>query len=401
MKIISRKQYADKIDKWLGKEQIIVLTGQRRVGKSFLLKDFIQRHQDEENSKIIFIDKEKRDFRFIKDDAQLGDYIEDHIAKGKHNYIIIDEVQDINGWERAIRSFRTDGNTDIILTGSNSKMLSSELSTLLSGRYQEIRVQGLDYSEFLVFHNLKDDEESLWKYLNYGGMPGLKQIGLEDDEQVWEYLKSVNNTVILKDIIERYSIRNISFLNTLLVYLADTMGKVNSATNISHFMKSQGLSISTNIILDYINYFQQTYLINEVRRYGIHGKKLFESNKKIYFGDVGLRNAIVGGYREDDIEKIMESVVYQKLVRLGYQVAVGELRVGEIDFVCTKQNQKKYVQVAYLIVGEETTTREFGRLKEIKDNYPKYVISLSPIGHSRDHEGIVHLNLRDFLKNGF
>lgn len=400
MKIISRKYYANKVDSWLGKETVIVLTGQRRVGKSYILKDFILRHEGEADANIIYIDKEKRNFRFIQNGEQLGNYIDEHFIGTKHNYILVDEIQDIEDWEQPVRSFRTEENTDMIITGSNSKMLSSELSTLLSGRYQEIYVQSLSYLEFLEFHGLPDSDESLLTYLNYGGLPGLTLVGLDDEEHVWDYLRSVFNTVMLKDVIERHKIRNIPFMNNLIVFLADTIGKVGSATSISKYMKSLGQEVSANVVLDYTSYFTEAYLINAVKRYDIHGRKLFESNQKTYFGDIGLRNLIAGGSREADIEKVLENVVYQHLVRLGYQVHVGKLRSGEVDFVCSKPRQVKYIQVSYLVSSEETRKREFGRLQDIKNNYPKYVISLTPLLSSRDYEGITHLGLRDFLKNG-
>jgi predicted AAA+ superfamily ATPase len=400
MDIITRRQYAEKVDSWLGKSHIIVVVGQRRVGKSYVLKDFIQRHGSDPVANIIYIDKEKRKLGFLTNGDQLGDYIEEHFDSSRHNYILVDEIQDIEGWEQPIRSFRTEENTDIIITGSNSKMLSSELSTLLGGRYQEIYVQSLSYLEFLEFHGLPDNDDTLQAYLNYGGLPGLRMVGLESEEHVWEYLQGVFNTVMLKDVIERHKIRNIPFLNNLITFLSDTTGKINSATSISKFMKSQNLDVSANVILDYTRYYTEAYLVNEVRRYDIHGKKLFETNQKVYFGDVGLRNLIAGGEREADIEKVIENVVYQHLIRLGYQVFVGELRVGEIDFVCKKPNQTKYVQTAYIIDNEETRDREFGRLADIKDNYPKYVISMTPLVKSRDYDGITHLGLREFLKNG-
>lgn len=401
MEIISRKHYADKVDSWIGKGNIIVLVGQRRVGKSFVLKDFIQRHSGDSDANIIYVDKEKRKFGFIKNHEDLGKYIDDHFIKGKHNYILVDEVQDIDEWERTIISYHTEELTDIIITGSNSKMLSGEISTKLSGRYVEIPVQSLSYNEFLLFHGLADSDDSLRTYLNYGGLPGLRLIGLEDDEQVWDYLRSVFNTVMLKDVIERHSIRNIPFLNNLIVFLADTIGKQTSATSISKFMKSEKIDISTNIILDYTRYFTEAKLIDAVKRYDIHGKKLLDSNRKIYFGDIGLRNLIAGGDREADIEKVIENVVYQHLLHLGYQVFIGDLRAGEIDFVCKKPNEVKYVQAAYLIDSDETRQREFGRLQEIKDNYQKYVISMTPLVVRRDYEGIQHIGLREFFVNGF
>ena len=397
MEIICRERYLKKVESWIGKENVIVLTGQRRVGKSFVLKDFVRQHEEEAN--IIYVDKEKRKFRFLENGDQLGNYIEERMDTEKHNIILVDEIQDIDGWEKPIRSYRTEENTDIIITGSNSKMLSSELSTLLGGRYEEIRVLPLSYGEFMKFHRQEDSDETLRKYLSYGGLPGLRVIGLEDEEMVWEYLRSVFNTVMLKDVIERHKIRNIPFLNNLIAFLADTIGKESSATGISKKMKSEGLDVSSNVVLDYTSYFTEAYLVDAVKRYDIHGKKIFETNQKVYFGDLGLRNLIAGGDREGDIEKVIENVVYQHLIRIGYEVKVGELRVGEIDFVCTKPNDTRYVQVAYLIENDETRQREFGRLRNIRNDYPKYVISMTPMVTRRDYEGITHLGLREFLKS--
>ena len=397
MEIISRERYLKKVESWIGKENVIVLTGQRRVGKSFVLKDFVRQHEGEAN--IIYVDKEKRQFRFLENGDQLGDYIEERMDTEKHNIILVDEIQDIDGWEKPIRSYRTEENTDIIITGSNSKMLSSELSTMLGGRYEEIRVLPLSYGEFMKFHRQEDSDETLRKYLSYGGLPGLRVIGLEDEEMVWEYLRSVFNTVMLKDVIERHKIRNIPFLNNLIAFLADTIGKESSATGISKKMKSEGLDVSSNVVLDYTSYFTEAYLVDAVKRYDIHGKKIFETNQKVYFSDLGLRNLIAGGDREGDIEKVIENVVYQHLIRIGYEVKVGELRVGEIDFVCTKPNDTRYVQVAYLIENDETRQREFGRLRNIRNDYPKYVISMTPMVTRRDYEGITHLGLREFLKS--
>lgn len=398
---ITRQLYADKVDAWIGKGQIIVLTGQRRVGKSCILKDFVERHKAESQTNFIYINKERKKFDAIKNHEQLNAYIDEHWIDDVHNFILIDEVQEIEGWEKSVRSYRLEDDTDIIITGSNSKMLSGELSTLIGGRYQEICIQSLSYLEFIQFHGLNEDDDALWKYINYGGLPGLMQIGLDDEDLVWDYIKSVFHTVMLKDIVERNSIRNVAFLNVLLRYFADTVGKLSSLNNISKFMKSQGQDISVKSISLYLAYFKDAYLLSSVDRYDIHGKKLLESNEKLYFGDIGLRNLIAGGEREGDIEKIIENIVYQQLLRMGYAVNVGQLRAGEVDFVCTQSNKRIYVQVAYLIASPETEEREFGCLANIKDNYPKYVISMNPLVKRSDRGGIIHIGLREFLNNGF
>ncbi|MBE6337040.1 MAG: ATP-binding protein [Lentimicrobiaceae bacterium] len=398
--LIIRRNYLDKIFKYLGKEMIIVLTGQRRVGKSYLLKQFYQEKIKEPNSNIIYIDKEKREFDFIRNYQNLNDYIESKFVKDKHNYILIDEVQDIAEFERSVRSYRTEENADVIITGSNAKMLSGELSTIIGGRFKEIYIQPLSYEEFLTFHSLDDNDDSLTQYINLGGMPGLNKIGLHEDD-VREYQKDIYNTVILKDVIMKNNIRNVNFLENLVLYLADNTGKIISANNVSKYMKSNGENISASVILNYLNYLSDAYIINKVNRYDVHGKRLFDSNEKYYFEDNGIRNAIAGGTREGDVEKVIENVVYQNLVRLGYEVFVGQLQSSEIDFVCTKPNGEKiYVQVSYLIVNEETRKREFGNLMRIQDNYPKYVVSMTPLITNNDYDGIKHIHLRNFLKNG-
>ena len=399
-RLIIRQNYLDKILKYLGKEMIIVLTGQRRVGKSYLLKQFYQEKIKEPNSNIIYIDKEKREFDFIRNYQNLNDYIESKFVKDKHNYILIDEVQDIAEFERCVRSYRTEENADVIITGSNAKMLSGELSTIIGGRFKEIYIQPLSYEEFLTFHSLDDNDDSLTQYINLGGMPGLNKIGLHEDD-VREYQKDIYNTVLLKDVIMKNNIRNVNFLENLVLYLADNTGKIISANNVSKYMKSNGENISASVILNYLNYLSDAYIINKVNRYDVHGKRLFDSNEKYYFEDNGIRNAIAGGTHEGDVEKVIENVVYQNLVRLGYEVFVGQLQSSEIDFVCTKPNGEKiYVQVSYLIVNEETRKREFGNLMRIQDNYPKYVVSMTPLITNNDYEGIKHIHLRNFLKNG-
>lgn len=401
MEVLTRKRYADIVDSWIGKGNIIALTGSRRVGKSYVMKDFIQRHKNEGDINIIYIDKEKKTFKDIQTRDDLDAWIEGHFIKGKHNCILIDEAQEINHFEESVCNWYTEENTDIIITGSNSKMLSGELATLLSGRHVEVRVHPLSYAEFLQFHNLQDSDESMMTYLNYGGLPGLRKVGLESDEQVWAYLSSVFNTIMLKDIIERYDIRNITFLNNLISFYADTTGKLTSANSISKYMKSQNENVSTNLILLYRGFYAEAYLIDVVPRYDIHGKKLFESNEKVYWDDLGLRNLKAEGSMDTYIEKVIENAVYKQLLRLGYKVKVGVLNAGEVDFVCTKPGQTVYVQVSYIISEDATREREFGPLERINDNHPKYVISATPLLTQRNENGITHLSLRKFLKDGF
>lgn len=400
MEILTRKYYADKVDSWIGKGNIIVLVGPRRVGKSYILKDFIQRHSQEKDINVIYVDKEKKVFKNIKTKDDLDNYIERYFQPQMHNYILVDEVQQIENFEECICSWYTEENTDVIITGSNSKMLSGDLSTLLAGRYIEIRVHPLTYTEFLEFHNLQESDDALMKYLNYGGLPGLRNIGVDNDEHVWTYLSSVFNTIVLKDIIERHDIRNVAFLNNLISFYADTTGKLTSANSISKYMKSQGENISSNLILLYRSFYEEAYLLNSVSRYDIHGKRLLESNEKVYWDDLGLRNHKAEGCMDSYIEKVIENAVYKHLCFLGYKVQVGILGAGEVDFVCTRKNETVYVQVTYLMGEQTTRDREFGPLKKIHDNYPKYVISATPLLTSRDEDGIKHISLREFFCKG-
>ena len=400
MEILTRQHYADIVDSWIGKGNIIALVGSRRVGKSYILKDFIQRHSRDENSNIIYVDKEKKNFKSIKNKDDLDTWVEERFVPGKHNYILIDEVQEIESFEDSVCSWYSEDDTDVLITGSNSDLLSGELATRLSGRHVEIRVHPLTYMEFLQFHNLPDSDESLMTYLNYGGLPGLRTVGLDNEEQVWDYLASVFNTIMLKDIIERYDIRNIPFLNNLIAFYADTTGKLTSANSISKYMKSQNKKVSSNLILLYRSFYSEAFLIDVVSRYDIHGKKIFESNEKIYWDDIGLRNLKASGGMDSYIEKVIENAVYKQLSYLGFDIKVGVLNAGEVDFVCTKSEQTIYVQASYIIAEDTTREREFGPLEKIRDNYPKYVISATPYLTQRNENGIIHLSLRKFLTEG-
>ena len=400
MELISRPNYYSKVEKLLGTGILIVLTGQRRVGKSYVMKELVQRKQ-QEDACVIYVDKEKTAFDFIENYKDLVAYIEKCMEPGKHTYILIDEVQEIDEFERGLRNYYDSPDIDIIITGSNSDTLSSDLATLLSGRYIEIFVQGLSYGEFLIFHNLEDNDDALRKYINYGGLPGLRPMGLDDPEVVRQYLQGVYNTILVKDIVSRKKVRNVPFLENLIKYVGDNIGKPLSATNIQNYMTSNKNVVSKNLILKYLKATAEAFLIQNVTRYNLHGKKLLESNDKYYFGDVGLRNYVTGGRRANDIEKIVENLVYQHLIRLGYKVNVGQMYATEIDFVGTKGDDTIYIQASYLITEESTFEREFGNLQKINDNYPKYVISMTPFMDSSKYEGIIHIPLAEFLKKGF
>lgn len=400
MNAILRQSYLEKIERYLSKDTIIILTGQRRIGKSYILRLFRDKVSKDAGANVIFIDKEKHEFDDIKTYQDLNAYIDERRNKKKTNYILVDEIQDIEEFEKSVRSYYEESDIEIVVTGSNSKMLSSDLSTLIGGRYKEIYIQALSYEEFMQFHQLKDSDETLAKYIQFGGLPGLVKMGL-DEQDAREYQLDVYHTVLLKDVIMRNKIRNVPFLENLVHFLADNTGKIISANSIAKYMKSQGESVTSTVIINYTKFLCDAFLIHKVNRYDIHGKKLFESNDKLYFEDNGLRNALAGGSREGDIEKVIENIIYNHLIRLGYEVTVGQLQTSEIDFVCKKpEGQRVYVQASYIIADEATREREFGNLQAIKDNYPKYVISMTPLVGRQDSDGITHLHLRHFLARG-
>ena len=398
MKIISRQIYIDHILRFLNKGMMIALTGQRRVGKSYVLRELAEIiRQNNPDANIIYINKEKKKYDSIKTDSDLSAYIEGKFPEDEDNYLLIDEVQDIGGFENTLRSLNADDECQIIVTGSNAKMLSSELSTYLGGRYIDIHIQSLSYREFLRFHNLEDSAESLGKYLSFGGLPHLYRLGIENEDMVWEYVQNIYNTIVLKDVEQREGLRNVTLFENLMSYVSDNTGQLVSATSLSKYLKAQRVELTPLTAVNYLKAASNAYIIDKVKRYDIHGKRLLETNDKYYFEDLGLRNLLVGSNRAKDIEKVMENAVYLHLKNLGYKVAVGTLPNGEIDFVAEKGGKPIYIQVAYLLNEDSTVKREFGNLIQIPDNYPKYVVSMDPITKPKDYDGITQMPLRTFL----
>ncbi len=398
MKIISRQNYVDHILKYMGKGLIIALTGQRRVGKSYVVRQLVQELlANNPQANIVYINKEKTKFNDIQNAGDLSRYLEGKFIDGRDNYLLIDEVQDIDEFENVLRSLNADEECQIVVTGSNAKMLSSELSTYLGGRYIEIHVQSLSYREFLTFHNLEDSDESLQLYLGFGGLPHLYRLGLDNEDMVWEYIQNIYNTIVLKDVVQREGLRNVTMFENLMSFVSDNTGQLVSATSLSKYLKSQQINLQPLTAINYLKSASNAYIVNKVPRYDIHGKRLLETNDKYYFEDLGVRNLLAGPDRTADIEKVMENAVYLHLKNLGYKISIGTLPNGEVDFVAEKGGRTIYLQVAYLIADESTMEREFGNLLAIQDNYPKYVVSMNPMTRSQDYEGIRHLTLRRFL----
>ncbi len=399
IELIRRNQYIEKVLNYLGKGLMVVLTGQRRVGKSCILQSVSKEIKvSESEANIIYINKEYAEFRNILTDVQLNEYIDSHLKDNVPNYLFIDEVQEIDSFENSLRNYQAKQMCDIVITGSNAKMLSGELATYLSGRYIEIHIQSLDYDEFLKFHKKADEQNALIDYLSYGGLPQLAHIGLNNRQMTMDYLGDVYNTVIMKDVIMRESIRNVRFLTDIVSFLSDNIGKNISANSISKFMRSQGQTISPMLISNYIGFLTNAYIIDEVKRYDIHGRKIFETNEKYYFEDIGLRNRLIGINIRRDIEKLMENAVYLHLKKKGYKIYVGQLQNGEIDFVAEQDGQRIYIQVSYMLQTDETMEREFGNLLKIKDNYPKIVVCMDDLATQCSYEGIDCVHLKEFLK---
>lgn len=354
------------------------------------------------NSTVVYVNKELLEFDNITNARELYDYVAPRFKPDGDNYLLIDEVQDIDGYEDALRSLHAEDKCQIIATGSNAYVFSSELSTRLGGRYVEIPIYSLSYKEFIEFHGLADSDESLNDYLRIGGLPGLRMYDVKDNIHISDYLQGVYNTIMMRDVIAREQIRNVPFMENLSRFIADNEGKLFSMSSVTKFLKAQGEKVSDIVTSTYLDHLCKALIINPVARYDIHGKKLFELIFKYYFTDHGLRNYLCGFNIRGSIEKIMENVVYLHLLMQGFRIYVGILRAGEVDFVAIKGDSKMYVQVTYLLASDETISREFGNLSVIKDNYPKYVVSMDPVsGGVDEYPGISHLHLREFLKTEF
>jgi predicted AAA+ superfamily ATPase len=393
--IYKRDTYVERVIPYIGKQLIKAFTGQRRVGKSYLLFQVMEHIQRQEvDAHILYINKEDLEFDEIKNYLDLNRYVQEHRSSEKKTYVFIDEIQDIQEFERALRSLVLDKKLDIYCTGSNANLLSGELSTVLSGRFIENTVFSLSFQEFLQFHKLEKTDQSIDLYLKYGGLPYIIHLPLED-RIVFEYLKNIYTTIMYRDVVDRYALRNVRFLEQLTLFLANNIGSLFSVKSISDFLKSQQVKMAPNQVQNYLNYLSNAFLLHEVPRYDIVGKRIFEIGEKYYFENLGIRNAL-WGYRLEDKSKILENVVYNHLRFLGYDVKVGVISSEEVDFVCEKQGEKCYIQVALTLDEQKTIDREFGNLLKIKDNYPKYVVTRAGFD-GNSYQGISVLSLMEFL----
>jgi len=389
----TRITYIERIKAYIGTNLIKVIVGQRRVGKSYFIRQIIDLLKtNSPETQIIYINKEDYEFDSIRNYSDLIAFVEANSSSAQIA-LFIDEIQEIGEFERALRHFQTKGNFDLYCTGSNSTLLSGNLASLLSGRCIEFEVFSLSYPEFLQFHRLDDSDESFEKYYTFGGMPNLIHLPM-NNEIVFNYLKNVYNTIIVRDVIERHAIRNALFLRSLTQFVADSCGSLVSGKSISDFLKAQKVNISPAMVSEYLSYLCETFFLFKVQRSDLRGKKIFEVGEKYFFNDTGLRNSLVG-FKIQDINKLLENIVFMHLKMAGYTITVGQDRNKEIDFVAQKNNELIYIQVCYLLQNETTISREFGNLSKIKNHYPKRVVSMDKSSLTTV-EGIKHQHIRDF-----
>lgn len=393
--IIPRKRYVDAVTPFIDHQLIKVITGQRRVGKSYLLFQLINHLKKiKKDPGIIYINMEDLAFSFIKTGEDLNRYILERVGESNKTYVFIDEVQDIKNFQSALRSLLLRENIDIYCTGSNANLLSGDITSSLSGRYIELPVYSLSYGEFIEFHDLGEGPRSLEAYMKYGGLPYLKHLPLEE-EVVFEYLNNIYSTIVYRDIVNRYSIRNTNFLERLVRFLAANIGSLFSAKRISDFLKAEKIKVAPNQVHQYLTHLTNAFILWKVMRYDIKGRRIFEIGEKYYFENIGIRNAI-WGYRLEDRGKIIENLVYNHLLFMKYQVKVGVLVNRVIDFVAERKGEAAYVQVSLNLIEESTIHREFGNLLEIRDNHPKFVVTLDEFSGA-SMEGIRVVPLAKFL----
>ena len=394
MEKIRRDDYVALVCSMLGKGEAVVLTGHRRAGKSCILELLAAELTADGN--VIYIDMEEPANADVTTFRELSDRIKSLMHEGQRNYVLIDEVQEVSQFEKALRYWVKQDGVDVVVTGSNAAMLSSDIASSFAGRYHRVHVSSLSYSEFLRFYSLEDSNNAFADYLRWGGLPFLYRIPLEDVRSRNEYMGSIYDTIFVKDIVRRKNIRNVSLLDNLARFVADNSGKLFSANSIAKYLKNNSLAVSANTVGEYMEALCDTYMIDRVKRYDIKGKSVFEQQDKFYFEDLGLRNYLCRDKSSQDIEKVLEGAVYIKLRRSGYDVYVGQLNGKEIDFVAQRGDDIIYVQVALQVTGKDTYGREFGNLKLIKDNYPKYVVTMDPnVGLIHD-SGIIACSAREF-----
>lgn len=393
--IIQRQDYIEKIKPFINKHIIKVLIGTRRCGKSTILKQIIDSLLTDgiPQENIVWINFELSDYFEITDIKKLEDYISWQIENVDGRiYLFFDEIQVVSQWEKLINSYFAKENFDIYITGSNSKLLSGEFATYLSGRYVELNIYPFSFREYIRYYGITEDfKYHFYKYLEDGGMPSTYDYRGDDKKLV---IMDLYNSIVLKDIIQRNNVKNVDLLDRIMRFVMYNIGQPFSPNKVYKRLKQDMVNLSVNTIYNYLKFFENACLIYQVKREDLQGKKILRYDEKYYLCDLGFRQALIGN-NQRDITRVIENIVYMELLRRGYEITIGKVSNLEVDFVCKKQNKPIYIQVSYLLASEETIEREFKPLKNISDNYPKYVISMDEADMS--HEGIEHLNLVDFL----
>ncbi|MDR2968702.1 MAG: ATP-binding protein [Tannerellaceae bacterium] len=402
--MIARISYIKQLGTFVNKPFIKVITGIRRSGKSsvlLLLRNELLSKGIEE-SRIIYLNFESFSSAELQNAIKLYDYIKTNIPKAKKAYLLLDEIQEVADWEKCVNSLLVDFDVDIYLTGSNSHLLSSELATFIAGRYVEIPVFTLSFAEYLQFrtHYFSEKEQdmknSFVSYLRLGGFPVIHTADYSE-ETAWKIVQDIYASVILRDTVQRYKIRDVELLERIVRYAFDNIGNTFSGKNVADYFKSQQRKIDINTVYNYLHALEGAFVLYRVPRYDIKGREILKTQEKFYVGDISLLYAVMG-YKDRWIAGIMENIVFLELKRRGYRIFVGKLDTREIDFIAEKQGKKIYIQVAYKLDREDTVAREFNTLLEIKDQFPKFVITMDDFWQE-SVEGVRHLHISDFLLN--
>ena len=395
--IVPRSCYEDRVMAWMGRPVIKVLSGIRRSGKSSILlrcKELLVA-QGVPESIILHINMELLANERFRDIGLLNDEVHKACEKnGRKVYLFLDEVQEIPNWEKLAASLLAEDVADLTVTGSNAHLLAGELATLLSGRYVEFPIYPLVFREYCDFFSASPGRETFWQFLRSGGFPGLAALDSGEGARL-QYLEALLDSIVLRDVVSRHKLRDVDLLRRILLFVADSVGSPVSARSLAGFFKSQRRSVSVESIYNYLDHLAEAFVLDQAPVYDLRGKKFLETGGKIYFADLGLRHALLG-YRSSDIGQYLENIVYLDWKQRGWQVAVGRLGEWEVDFVAQKGADKCYVQVAYLTPDKETLDRELRPLRDIPDNYPKYLVTMDEIPASSE-EGIHRMPVERFL----
>lgn len=394
--MIKRENYLSRIRGFYESDLVKILVGIRRCGKSVILNQIIEELKESgcDDNHIIYINFEYIEYEELKDYKKLNKYVKNQLLDKNKYYIFLDEIQKVENFEEVVNSLRAStNNISIFITGSNSKLLSQELSSVLSGRYVIFNIFPLSYKEFIELSKKKPkDEDTFWNFVKWGGLPNRCQF--ENVNNIKDYLHSVFDSIILRDVVDRLGLKDTVLFNLLLQYIVDTTGREFSAENVINFLKTEGKSISTETLYIYLDALCKALIIRKIYRYDIHGKAILKTLNKYYMTDLGIAQ-IKNNDFEINKSFAIENVVYNELLQRGYDVYIGKIKDKEVDFIAIKDNIKKYYQVSYLLVNDDVIEREFGAFKVIDDNYPKYVLSLDKTNFSQ--KGIIHKNIIDWL----